>query len=89
MSIEAEIARHIYSRIRNKAIERKSVEVPVRIEEYKRLWPSASRDQIIRAHLIAYEMSVNDVAECIATASRETPTAAPDALGEIGNKSPR
>ena len=69
MSIEARIARHIYEEVRAKARENKSVRLPLRIAEYQRLWPGASRDQILRAHLIVYELLIQDVAEAVSTAS--------------------
>lgn len=85
MTIEAEIARCLYEEVRSKALSNKSVRLPVRLEEYQRRWPSASRDQIIRACLIAYELLIQDVAEAIATASGKR-TALPDLKGKIDDE---
>ncbi len=85
MTIETEIARFLYEEVRDKALRSKSVRLPVQLEEYQRRWPSASRDQIIRACLIAYEMLIQDVAEAVATASGKR-TALPDLKGKIDNE---
>lgn len=74
MSLEAKIARTLYEKLRDSARENKSVRSALRLDEYKRRWPSASRDQILRGLLIAYEMLIQDVSEVVATASgRERP----------------
>lgn len=77
MGLEAEIARHIYEKIRDSARKQKSVRLPLRMDAYQRLWPDASRDELIRAHLIAYEMLIADVAELIATAPGAQPVVLP------------
>lgn len=82
MSMEAEIARSLYEEVRDSAQANMSVRLGVRLEEYQRRWPSASRDQILRGCLIAYEMLIQDVAEAVATASGRERTAVP----AFGNK---
>ena len=82
LTIEAEIARCLYDEIRDKALKNKAVRLSVRMEEHQRRWPGASRDQIIRACLIAYEMLIQDVAESIATVSGKR-TALPDLTRKI------
>ncbi len=81
MSMEAEIARSLYEEVRDSAQANMSVRLGVRLEEYKRRWPGASRDQILRGCLIAYEMLIQDVSEAVATASGRERTAVP----AIGN----
>lgn len=77
MALEAEIARHIYEEVRESARSNRSVRLPLRIEDCRRLWPNASKDELIRAHLIAYEMLVVDVAEAISTAPGAKPLVLP------------
>lgn len=85
LTIEAEIARFLYVEVRGNALRSKSVRLLVRLEEYKRRWPNASRDQIIRACLIAYELLMQDVAESIATSSGKR-TALPCFKGKIDDE---
>jgi hypothetical protein len=85
LTFEAEIARLLYEELRGKALRSKSVRLPIGLEEYQRRWPTASRDEIIRACLIAYEMLIQDVAESIATASGKR-TALPDFKGKIDDE---
>lgn len=77
MSMEAEIARSLYEEVRDSAQANRSVRLGVRLEEYKHRWPSASRDQILRGCLIAYEMLIQDVSEAVAIASGRERTAVP------------
>jgi hypothetical protein len=65
LSIESEIARRIYDDVRESVLERKSVRLPLRIEEIQRAWPQASQDQILRAYLIAYELLILELAEAL------------------------
>lgn len=81
MSMEAEIARSLYEEVRDSAQANRSVRLGVRFEEYQRRWPGASRDQILRGVLIAYEMLIQDVSEAVATASGRERAAVP----AIGN----
>ena len=77
MTLEAEIARQIYEELRDNARESRSVRLPVRIAELQRLWPQASHDQLLRAHLIAYELLILDVAEGVSAASESAPQIPP------------
>lgn len=65
MALEAEIARQIYEEVRESARANKRVRIPVDIRAVQDRWPSASRDQVVRAYLIAYELLVHDVAEAV------------------------
>lgn len=77
MTLEAQIARQIYEELRNTVRESRSVRLPVRMAELQRLWPQASHDQLLRAHLIAYELLILEVAEGISAASGSGPQMPP------------
>lgn len=90
LTIEAEIARHICEEIREEARRNKAVRLPLKIAEYQQLWPAATRDQILRGILIAYETLVLDVAEAISVASGKPPIVLPvlkDRRGDDGAES--
>jgi hypothetical protein len=86
VGLEAEIARHIYEEVRDSARRNKSVRLPLRMDDCRRLWPGASKDELIRAHLIAYEMLIADVAEAISTASGAKPVSLPSAAKDRGDE---
>lgn len=65
MSIESRIAQRIYDEVRDSALKQKSVRLPLRVDDLQRAWPEATRDQILRAYLIAYELLIIDVAEAV------------------------
>lgn len=73
MTLEAEIGRRLYEEARAMAIAQTSVRLPIRMADLERQWPEASRDQLIRALLIAYELLVADVQEAISNAKRPSP----------------
>ncbi len=63
MSTETEIARHLYDKVRSSPPAREAVRLPVDMDHVQRLWPAATREEILRAYLIAYELLVLEAAE--------------------------
>lgn len=86
LCIETEIARRLYEEVRARVVENKAVRLELRIEEWQRRWPSASTDQIVRGHLIAYEMLVQDVAEAVSAITDGNHASFPDADGKKGDE---
>ncbi len=77
MTTEAKIARQIYDEFRIGAVASRSRRVPLRIDQSECLWPDASSDRLFLAHLIAYELLINDVKKAISRLDPTVPPAQP------------